>query len=205
MGRFHTIARDSGLFYYDEGCTDAVRFTEVFLKTWQEIPFMDRRSMTLHWRRLKMQWLTSPVSSPLLSRPRMRNWSLAEVRVVDFLPDREASCVEMLGRYLAPRKTGAWPQFVFWHHAVNDMTDRALSSLIARELACAFVAATDEKLSASNMELDWDLPDFSDDANDCPDTAHDVLAEWGFSTTLLDDWCQNHFATIENALMAVPA
>ena len=206
MGRLHTIARDSGLFYCDEGHTNATHFAGVFLETWQAIPFMDRRAMTQHWRRLKMQWLTAPGYSNGVSAPRVKNWSLAEVKVVDFPPNFHASCAQMLGYYASPRQTGVWPQFIFWDLAVNGMTDRALSSLIARELACAFVAATQEKLPASVVKPNWDLADLEmEDESGCEDTIHDVMANWGFTPALLDDWCQTHFSQIEHAIMAVSA
>jgi hypothetical protein len=194
--KLQTISRGSGLFYSDEGHTDAARFVGIFQDVWQAIPYNDKRALTHYWRQEKMRRLSTSDGAARLAERCTKDWALAEVQVFRFPSDPTAPVEQMLGNYLSPHRSGSWPLFGFWACAVEGMDARVLATLLARELAHGFAAATINTLLTSSKRPSRmqaaKLSLCSEEEPEDPTAWRETMANWGFSNSLLDQWCRMH-------------
>jgi hypothetical protein len=173
MKGYLSIMPRSGLYVREYQDVDAPHFAAVFRSTWLSLPMWARRPMLKRWRDYRHHYAATGINEETRATLLRMPCPLIEIDWSDVGGRQlEGEKINALGAYRAPKfGSGISPRFCFWSEAVRTMPDDALSTLIAHELAHAYLDATgqavkqtggddkDEEFDVADILNDWDYCD----------------------------------------------
>lgn len=175
----------SGLYLDHWNCSDeqAHRFAEVFRQTWKRLPMWARRPMLKDWRNWRDYFIS--LCADEKTREEIAAIPVPALSIDCFLrggtDDALAAYYGHYGRAIQ-----------FWKPAVEMMPDDVLSTLIAHELAHAYLHATGRAPSKQPGYVP--LPKEDEWLDDEEAMVRETMNEWDFEDSAIDEWLHEHRA-----------